>query len=249
MTTVLSRAFHRKAATIGIILVILVTLFVTQVSADSLGPNLPAAGDNVTGIGTVAWTDPGDITAADGTATTVSVPSGGGITNYLRGTQFGFAIPAGSSIQGITVQIYHRTVGNPNPQLRDYVVQLVKGGTIVGDNKADLDTDWPHAGYVLASYGGPGDLWGETWSVDDVNNENFGVVLSAKNDNPSNNKFARVDYMQITIEYAPPDNPELTLRQDCHANYLCLSRPGDRLQLRADQQWECHAGRAVHGDR
>jgi len=210
MKTISRKNIHWQIATIIIILVLLVTLFVSPASAHSLGPNLPGAGVNLTGIGTVAWSDPGYITIV-GSDATASVTSGGGITNYLLGTQFGFAIPSGSMINGITVEIYRRTVGNPNPELRDYEVKLVKGGTIVGDNKADTTTDWPHGGYAMVTYGGPADKWGETWSVDDINSSEFGVVLAVINQNATNDKSARVDYMQITVEYTPADNPDLTL--------------------------------------
>jgi hypothetical protein len=211
MKPFLRKATLRRLTTFAITLIFLVTFFVTPAYADDAGPNLPTIGESMTGPGT-AWTNPGNITAADGNAATASVLAGGGLTKYLRGTQFGFAIPAGSTIQGIKVEIYRRTTGNPNPQLRDYEVKLVKGGTIVGDNKADTTNDWPHASYEMATYGGPGDLWGASpWTVDDINATDFGVVLAVRNQNPTNNKAAWVDYMRISVEYAPADNPSLTL--------------------------------------
>ena len=58
----------------------------------------------------------------------------------------------------------------------DNVVKLVKGGTISGNDKStivDLGTS-----EITQSYGGSDDLWGETWSVSDINSSSFGVVLS-----------------------------------------------------------------------
>jgi Bacterial Ig-like domain (group 3)/MBG domain len=202
MKPIIRKATLMRATTSAIILFLLVTLFVSPAYADSTSL-FPGAGANVDTIGTVAWSNPGNITANDGADASASVPSGGGITNYLQGSQFGFTIPAGSSIQGITVAIKRRTTGNPNPQLRDYEVRLVKGGVVVGDNRADLVTEWPHAQYGTVTYGGTSDLWGTTWTAAEVNANDFGVALSARNQNPSNAKNALVDYFQVTIEYSP----------------------------------------------
>lgn len=61
----------------------------------------------------------------------------------------------------------------------DNVVSLVKAdGSIGTTNKASAIV-WDTTD-TIATYGGQTDLWGETWSPADINNANFGAVLSAK---------------------------------------------------------------------
>ena len=64
------------------------------------GPNYAGAGASATGVGTVVWTNPGYITAADTSYATCALSSSAQ-SNYLWATNFGFAIPAGNVINGI----------------------------------------------------------------------------------------------------------------------------------------------------
>lgn len=64
---------------------------------------------------------------------------------YLILTNFGFAIPAGEIPSAVIVDFDRadeadKAVGSA---IKDYAVQLVFGGSIVGNNKADLVTLWP----------------------------------------------------------------------------------------------------------
>jgi hypothetical protein len=170
--------------------------------ADSLGPRNAGAGADVPGIGTVTWGNPGNITTAGSPYAGMSVSSSS-TTHYLQGTQYGFIIPPGSTINGITVVIRRQSSGMASPFLRDNVVSLVKGGTITGDNKAATGVNWPTGSLGTATYGSSSDLWGTTWTAADINATNFGVVLSAVNPNTDRSRDATVDYMQITVNYTP----------------------------------------------
>ncbi len=87
--------------------------------------------------------------------------------------------------------------------IRDNVVSLVKNNVVVGNNKAATGTDWPTSD-ATATYGtGTTDLWGTTWTTTDINNANFGVVLSVTG-TTSNDETARVDNITITVTYSPP---------------------------------------------
>src|SRR5690606_22873191 len=57
---------------------------------------------------------------------------------------------------------------------------------------------WPTADEV-ATYGGPADLWGESWTAADINAADFGLVVAATNDGSGNAGQARVDCVTITI--------------------------------------------------
>jgi hypothetical protein len=154
-------------------------------------------GTNVTGVGTVAWTSPGNVISDNNSYATVAV-SGGAISNYLQATNFGFSIPTEATITGITVTIgrFESATGT-GTDVRDNVVQLIKGGVVTGTNLAVTGTDWPTTETALA-YGGTTNLWGNTLTPADINASNFGVALAVTS---SNSRTASVDYMQIQVTY------------------------------------------------
>ncbi|HLP57147.1 MAG TPA: T9SS type A sorting domain-containing protein [Fluviicola sp.] len=76
----------------------------------------------------------------------------------------------------------------------DYSVRLRKSSGLVGTDKAIVNTEWPTSD-TYSSYGGAGDLWGTTWTYNEVNNANFGGAFSAIVQNGT----ATVDHMRITL--------------------------------------------------
>jgi hypothetical protein len=175
------------------------------VSAATLGPNNAGTGSNNFDIGEQAWTSPGNITTIGSPYATATVAGGGTTaTNYLQGTNYGFAIPNGATINGITVVINRQSSGSLSPFMRDSRISLVKGGAVQTTNKAATGTDWPTSGLLTAIYGSPSDLWGTSWTPADINANNFGVVLSAVNANTvsSRSRDATVDYIRITVTYS-----------------------------------------------
>lgn len=119
---------------------------------------------------------------------------------YLKATNFGFSIPSGATINGITVTINRKASKNDSNYARDESLRLVKGGTISGNNKASA-THWPTSD-TDAVYGGISDLWGLALSDSDVNASNFGVVLSANYYNPGKGTVTGyVDFISITVTY------------------------------------------------
>ena len=150
----------------------------------------------MSGTGTGIWINPGNITAADSTYATVTLSSA--TSHYLEGTNYGFAIPSNATINGIQVTIGRYESGQAaGNDVRDSIVSLMKSNTLVGSNKGATSTEWPTSN-TAASYGANNDLWGATWTADDINNSGFGVALSA---NSTNNRIAYVDYMQIAVTY------------------------------------------------
>jgi lipopolysaccharide export system protein LptA len=197
----------RAAAALIIVMLLLIALPVSVAFADQSGPRDAGDGDDVAGPGTVPWTNPDGIRSPSGEPYAYAIiPAGltSVTTHYLQGTQYGFAIPAGSTINGIRVFISRRSsIPVGGPAIRDNIVKLVKGGAVTGTNKALTGQDWPYVSFGTATYGDPADLWGTTWTVAEINATNFGVVLSATNPNPFFDLSATVDYMQITVNYTP----------------------------------------------
>lgn len=169
------------------------------------GPNIVGTGANNTGVGTNVWNSPSNITASDNTE---SLSTGAGtseISNYLFGTNPGFSIPSTDQIDGIEVTI-HRRANRPfsTDGAYDEYVQLIKGGTVVGSNKAATGTQWPVA-EAPVTYGGPTDKWGTTWTYSDINSSSFGAALAVDfivNNLDEITVTARVDTIEITIYHS-----------------------------------------------
>lgn len=174
--------------------------------AEHQGPNAPANAATAARAGADAnWTNVDNIKASDNSRATVTVDDNGDTSNYLQGTGFNFDIPAGATIHGIELRI-ERSEAQGTDDIRDDVVQLVKGGTIVGNNKAS-SSEWPTSD-ATATYGGPGDLWGTTWTASDINDSQFGFVLSVERDGLTiGSGLARVDFASITVYYFIPNSP------------------------------------------
>ncbi len=186
-----------------VILIIIILISVTPLStalADTIGPFDPHSGINQTDIGSEEWQNPDEITSPGSPLyATVTLRHGHLESNYLQGTDYRFTIPAEATIEGIEVQI-NRMSDSRNPNVVDTEVRLVKGGKIVGANRA-LPDSWPTT-LTLVTYGGPTDLWGLTLLPADVNSPDFGAVLAAHRDNNGNSqRQALVDSMQIKVYY------------------------------------------------
>ncbi len=167
----------------------------------TVGPINAGAGANNNAIGgTNAWSTPGNITTVGSPYATQNLPSNA-TSNYLQSSNYGFAIPAGAIINGITVNISRQVATTSN--MFDNVVSLVKGGTITGNNLASGNS-WPNS-FATATYGGATNLWGTTWTPADINASNFGVVLSARSNSGSTRQLD-VDYIQISVTYTLPSS-------------------------------------------
>ena len=166
--------------------------------ASTSGPNGAGTGTNDASAGTGAWSGPGNITTENGVGANASVSSLQTPTQNLQATNFGFSIPAGSTIQGIFVEIKH---SSSNAFVKDSSIRVMKGGVAVGTEHADTATFWPLS-FTFAAYGSSSDLWGTTWISSDVNASNFGVQISAQcNQVISDTAF--VDFIRITVTFAP----------------------------------------------
>jgi hypothetical protein len=164
------------------------------------GPNNCAAGADDNSIGTVAWSNPGNITATDGVFATASF-AGLDTTHYLKGTSFGFAVPTGSTINGIQAA-WKRKAANNLPgttRVADNSIKLVKNGAISGNNNSGQGGIWTTTNTTV-TFGSPSDLWGLTWTAADINASTFGAVLSAVELDGSANGGS-VDSVTLTVTY------------------------------------------------
>jgi len=169
------------------------------------GPNSPGTMADDATVGTVAWSNPDNAKVSDDVYATVEGRDSSFLTHYLKATNFGFSIPTGATINGITVEVEAKT-DTTNTALRSYTyAKIVKGGTIGTYN----DNHTPAAGYypTLDAYTSfpetvTNDLFGTTWTAEDINNSGFGVativfVLAGL----TAGKFVSIDHIRITVYY------------------------------------------------
>ena len=156
------------------------------------------AGSGVSGGGFgSSWSNPDRIYSDDDSYSTSSI-SQSYHSETLDAKNFGFNIPTGATIKGIQVVIGRKS--SDTNSIKDRYIYLLKNSIISGDNNADTTTYWPTT-EIAASYGSTSSLWGTTWSADQINSSNFGVILSVDNNNSSHSRTASVDYVKITITY------------------------------------------------
>ena len=120
-------------------------------------------------------------------------------THYLKATNFGLAIPTTATIRGIEVEIERKQ--SATGDVVDSEVKIVKADASIGTtNRADTVNSWPEAD-ASATYGSPTDLWGETWTPANINDSDFGVVISADMTSDVN---ISIDNIRIKVYYSIP---------------------------------------------
>lgn len=168
------------------------------------GPNAPGTIVSDNTVGTEAWANPGNAASSDDSYAAATLSNGAGISEYLLATNFGFSIPAGATINGITVTV--ELSATQSNRVSDNAVRIVKGGTI-GSTDMSNGTAWPTSD-INRNYGGASELWGETWAASDINSSGFGFAISADGDSPGS-RDARIDLITITIDYTAGGGEEL----------------------------------------
>jgi len=170
----------------------------------------PGTAANAVNGGDAAWTNVDNIKTSNNSYSTATKTNSavGEKTQCLQATNFGFNIPAGSTINGIEVVIEEKASHQSSYLwVADYVsgdggVFIIKSdGTIgttnrglgIGDKWATTDTE--------ESYGSSTDLWGETWSASDINDSDFGVCVQPVIRPTGADVTAYVDHIQMKVYY------------------------------------------------
>ena len=182
-----------------------VTSSCADITEQTSGPNNAGTGANLTGSGSTAWSNPGNITAVGSPYATVA-PAQQGASNYLMATNYGFSIPDDAIINGIQLTISRSSTQSLGTGNRDDQVRLVKNNNLQATDKSSNDV-YPTS-LQSRTYGNATDLWGTTWTAADINNSGFGAVLSVFNTRVFGSATATVDFMQITVTYTIPGSFE-----------------------------------------
>lgn len=133
---------------------LLVVFLPIPVFATTSGPNSAGTGANDTSFGSLAWTNPANATSSNNVYATRALSSSTD-SNYLKATNFGFSIPSGATINGITVEIERKAAALISAT--DVRVRIVKSDGTVGTttDKADTSITWPTTD-TFKTYGGSG---------------------------------------------------------------------------------------------
>lgn len=158
--------------------------------------NSPGTAANDTSVGNVGWNNFDFIKVSNDERANALVGTLGD-SYYLKATNFGFTIPTGATINGIVVE-WEKGVDGVGGVF-DRHTRIVKAdGTIGTTNRAITTNQWA-AGDNYITSGGSTDLWGETWTAANINDADFGCVLSAFSD--SEGVTALIDHVRITVYY------------------------------------------------
>ena len=166
---------------------------------------------NVTGFGTKAWSRPDRAFSQNNSSATRSLGTGGTVTsNYLKCVNYGFAIPTGAVINGLTISVLRKTSSTSSARVvKDAAVYAVKGGVIGGSN---LKTTTAYTTTLtLEAHGGASSLWGQTWTAADINAATFGAAFAAIQTAGTRSATASVDVISITVDYASDTTPPTVL--------------------------------------
>lgn len=179
-----------------------------SVNSDAVSPwgisvngSLPATVDTQSPTladGGTKWVNPANALNLDGNYAS-TVIGAAQTDNILTLSDFGFAIPGGSTILKIYVRlsafcnhIY------PSPGQAVLYYHLTKAGVAYGSNWQRTITNF------LASYLDDPGLWGGIWTADDINDPGFGITIHAGNlynDHVSSTFF--VDGVELLVQYVP----------------------------------------------
>jgi MSHA biogenesis protein MshQ len=161
----------------------------------------------VTGVGTLAWSNPGNAIAPDGVYTLATATSATGtqLTNYLKCTGYGFTIPSTATINGITVNIVRHISSTNNTSGQDSGVRVVGSTGAIGTTDRSTTTAYTTTD-VTEAHGSATDLWGAAWSPANINSANFGVAYSGNitKTSTSATRAINVDVIQISVDYTVP---------------------------------------------
>lgn len=160
------------------------------------GPNSPGTVSEYDSVG-LPWSNPGNIVSSNNSYATRVLTSGND-SNKLIASNFGFSIPAGSTINGILVEVECKASAESSLQFENVI--LTPDGTWagqVGDDKNDIGV---YLGTTDAykSYGGAADSWGRTWTPTEINASGFGVILALL---ASANATGSIDHVRVTVYY------------------------------------------------
>lgn len=183
---------------------------IINVTAQSSGPKSGGGFSNETIVGSnKTWITVVNGGGSDNQYTDFSNLNSGSnsYTDYLHVNKFQIDVPFDAIITGIRVDIER---SDPNGNTADYSIRILKYDIATGDEKSTGEAY--NATDIYRTFGGNGDLWGEVWTADMINDAGFGVVIAAQRINGSSGTTSgRIDDIRITVYYDQPSTLPVSL--------------------------------------
>lgn len=161
------------------ILIVIVCSFAFFLGFSDTGLHEGAIFDSLAHGGEIPWnansTSETNAQTEDGDK--AEVDADGDVTSYLTVTDFGFSVPANSTINGVVVNVVWGMAGGGDLSYQESV-RLNVNTAWVGDDKSTA-AQIPSGGYSLTQFGGASDTWGVALTPTIVNSGlNFGVGVA-----------------------------------------------------------------------
>lgn len=196
---------------IGSLLVFVAALVCSTTASALTQTRTPGSSTDCTSVAgsNVDWSNADNAFSNDGNYATTQLADNQE-SDYLQCTNYGFTIPAGSTINSITVNVERRTSSTGGGSItRDFAMRLVKGGSI-GSYDAATTTNYTTSDFVEAHVG-VNPLWGTTWNDTEINAVDFGAAFaSQKPTTAGGSRTVSVDYIEIVVDYTAPSFPTVT---------------------------------------
>jgi len=170
----------------------------------SAGPSSPGTAVNLFATGgTITWSTPTYVQTSNNLDASAYSSSGTNPTTYyLKATNFGFTIPSDATIDGIKVEIEKQcSQQDATRHTSDSEVKIVNEYGTVGTTNRPAGGYWPSTDLYISHGIGTTDLWGETWTPSNINDVDFGMVISAALINFGGSVTAYIDHIRITVYY------------------------------------------------
>jgi hypothetical protein len=167
-----------------------------QAQANAAGPICGKAFVSESGPG-MFWSEAANVRCDDNEDRAYTAPlTKGQVTQVLKVSDFGFALPADARVEGIEVVIIRK--GDVSDGIVDRSVMLMNGGVAGGSNLRSRDL-WEDS-WTAAYYGDDHEDWDHPWTVKDVNSAGFGVAISVQGEGV----IARpqIDEVLVTVHFS-----------------------------------------------
>lgn len=173
------------------------SMYVGTASSSSSSLKSPGTVASVTQASRTIWNNPSYAMAEDGNSAYALLATSGYLnTQFLKATNFGFAVPTNATITGIKVEIKKRS--DYYMDATDLYVYIIKSDGSEGTTNKALSGYWPST-LTYSTYGGTSDLWGETWTPSDINDSDFGVEIMGHS---MYEEDVYIDHIRITVYYS-----------------------------------------------
>lgn len=197
-TTRLAAQVSFRRTKVSFALIGLLLISTVKLAAQCMtGPGVPNITGNVSFGPPINWANPNRVEVSDDLYARVKMDAGES-SKYLEVKDFGFLLPPAASILGISAIVECQQ--DMGASYKAASVRLLKGGVITGNDYAGsmVMLEGIDQSNIL---GGPGDLWGETWTPADIMDPEFGMVVSVTRTGGAPSLDAYIDYIQIVIYY------------------------------------------------